>query len=121
MGDKWSLLVMRDLIMLGKRRFNELAEAPEGIATNVLTARLRVLEEQGIITRRSAEDDARQVIYEPTEKGLALLPVMLELARWSATYDPDTAAPKGFAKQVERDRQGLIDGFVAGVTMDDGR
>ena len=108
-GDRWTLLVLRDLIIVGKRHFRELTSSPEAIASNILTARLNLLECQGIITRRRDPTNARQLIYEPTAKGLDLLPVMLELARWGATYDPKTAAPPGFAEKIRTDRDGFID------------
>lgn len=108
MGDRWTLLVLRDLIIVGKRHFRELVTSPEGIASNILTVRLKVLEAHGLITRRRDPDSARQLIYEPTAKGLDLLPAMLELARWGATYDQETAAPENFVHRIEKDRDGLI-------------
>jgi DNA-binding HxlR family transcriptional regulator len=107
-GDRWTLLVLRDLIIVGRRHFREFLAADEGIASNILTARLKQLEACGILSRRPDPDDARQVIYEPTPKGLDLLPVMLELARWGATYDPKTAAPKELVRQIETERQKVI-------------
>jgi DNA-binding HxlR family transcriptional regulator len=107
-GDRWTLLVLRDLIIVGKRHFRELLAAEEGIASNILTARLKQLETCGILSRRPDPKDARQVIYEPTPKGLDLLPVMLELARWGATYDPATAAPKVLIREIETERQRVI-------------
>jgi DNA-binding HxlR family transcriptional regulator len=107
-GDRWTLLVLRDLIIVGKRHFRELVTSPEGIASNILAVRLKVLEAHGLITRRRDPDSARQLIYEPTAKGLDLLPAMLELARWGATYDPETAAPENLLHRIERDRDALV-------------
>jgi DNA-binding HxlR family transcriptional regulator len=107
-GDRWTLLVLRDLIIFRKRHFREFLAAEEKIASNILTARLKLLEACGIVSRRRDPENARQVIYEPTAKGLDLLPTMLELARWSATYDAGTAAPKGFAQRIEKDRATVI-------------
>lgn len=108
LGDRWTLVVLRDLVINRKRLFRELLEAEEGIATNILTQRLRRLEAAGIVTRRADPDNARQVLYEPTAKGLDLVPLLVELARWGATHDPQTAAPRGFLKQVAGDRDGVI-------------
>lgn len=108
LGDRWTLLVLRDLIIAHKRHFREFLASDEGIASNILTSRLKLLECSGILTRRPDPENARQVIYEPTKKGLDLLPVILELARWGGTYDPDTAAPKDLIRRIEKDRDGVV-------------
>ena len=110
-GDSWSLLVMRDLIFKGKRRFQDLLASEEGIATNILADRLSRLEERGIIARRRDPDDKRQYLYAPTRKGLDLIPLMLEMIQWSAKHDPATAAPKDFLRRLKADREGLIAGL----------
>lgn len=107
-GDRWTLLVLRDLIIVGKRHFRDLMSSAEGIASNILTARLKFLEAQGLISCRRDPDSARQLIYEPTAKGLDLLPTMLELARWGAMHDKDTAAPKDFVRRMEQNRDALV-------------
>lgn len=107
-GDRWTLLVLRDLIMVGKRHFRDLLAAPEAIASNILAARLKALEAQGLISRRPDPDSGRQYIYEPTTKGLDMLPVMLELVRWSARYDPETAAPRPFVRRLDSDRDAVV-------------
>jgi DNA-binding HxlR family transcriptional regulator len=108
-GDRWTLVVLRDLMMARKRYFQELLEGNEGIATNVLASRLKRLEADGLITRRPDPAEARRVIYEPTEKGLDLLPVLVELIRWSMKHDPKSAAPPHLARRLARDREGLIE------------
>lgn len=107
-GDRWSLLVLRDLIFEGKTRFQELLHSDERIATNVLADRLGRLVEAGVITRVPDPADHRRQAYAPTEKGLALIPTMLEIVRWSARYDPRTGAPAAFVRELERDREALI-------------
>lgn len=106
-GDRWTLLVLCDLLIKHKRHFHQLA-AEEKIAPNILTDRLRVLQECGLITRRGDPDNARQVIYAPTDKGLDLLPVLFELVRWGAMHDPKTAAPKGTVERIAKQRDGMI-------------
>ena len=107
-GDKWTLIVLRDLIMARKRHFRELLAGSEGIATNILASRLKLLEAAGLVTRRLDPAEARRVIYEPTEKALDLVPVLIELMRWSTKYDPKSAAPQRFVRRLARDREGLI-------------
>lgn len=113
-GDRWTLLVLRDLIIVGKRHFKEFLASEEGIASNILTARLKLLEACGIVSRRPDPDNARQVIYEPTAKGLDLLPAMLELARWGGTYDSKTAAPKALLRRIEKDRDSVVREILSG-------
>ncbi len=99
---------MRDLILNGKRRFQELLGSEEGIATNILADRLSRLEERGIIARRRDPDDKRQHLYTPTSKGLDLIPLMLEMIQWSAKHDPATAASKDFLRRLKSDREGIV-------------
>jgi DNA-binding HxlR family transcriptional regulator len=108
LGDKWTLVVLRDLIMVRKRYFRELLAGSEGIATNILASRLKLFEAAGLVTRRTDPIQPRRVIYEPTEKALDLLPILIELMRWSIKYDPKSAAPRQFARRLARDRDGLI-------------
>jgi len=107
-GDKWTLIVLRDLIMARKQHFRDLLAGTEGIATNILASRLKLLEAAGLVTRRIDPAQARRVIYEPTEKALDLLPVLIELVRWSTKHDPKSAAPPHFLRRLARDREGLI-------------
>lgn len=107
-GDKWTLIVLRDLIMGRKQYFQDLLAGTEGIATNILASRLKLLEAAGLITRRIDPAQARRVIYQPTEKALDLLPVLIELVRWSTKYDPKSAAPPYFVRRLAQDPEGLI-------------
>jgi DNA-binding HxlR family transcriptional regulator len=104
-GDTWSLLVMRDLLFTGKRTFSDFLRSEEGIATNVLAARLRALEEAGLIR---AEGEGRNVRYSPTARGLDLLPILLEMIAWSARHDPRSAAPPAFVARIRKDRAELL-------------
>jgi DNA-binding HxlR family transcriptional regulator len=104
-GDRWTLLVLRDLILWGKTRFAELQSSDEKIASNILSDRLRRLEARGIIGIEKDPSDARQKIYTATEKGLSLTPVLLEIAAWGASHDPETGAPNGFAADFYADRE----------------
>lgn len=104
-GDRWTLLLLRDLILFGKEHYRELLASEEGIATNILADRLKRLEISGIITRERDPEDGRQFIYRTTEEGLALTPVLLEIAAWASVHDDDTAAPAGFAESFYADRE----------------
>lgn len=105
-GDRWTLLVLRDLILWGKTRFAEFQASDEKIASNILSDRLRRLEERGIIATRKDPADARQKIYAATEKGVSLTPILLEIAAWGASHDPETGAPDNFAEAFYADRDG---------------
>jgi DNA-binding HxlR family transcriptional regulator len=114
-GDRWTLLVMRDLLLRGKRTYGEFLASEEGIATNVLADRLAWLEAHGILRTAKDPDEGRRVIYEVTPKGRDLLPVLLEMVMWSARYDAHTAAPAPFVKRIARDRAGVIRNLSAGI------
>jgi DNA-binding HxlR family transcriptional regulator len=106
-GDAWSLLIIRDLVYFGKKTYGEFLASEEGIATNVLASRLAWLEQNGILTRTPGETDRRKAIYALTEKGLDLIPILLEIANWSALHDAQTSAPAGWIALVRADRENL--------------
>jgi DNA-binding HxlR family transcriptional regulator len=85
-GDKWSLLIVRDLISHGTRTYSEFLESPEHVSTNILAARLRFLTSLGIIERTDPNAAARNNAYRLTESGKALRPVLEELGRWSQVH-----------------------------------
>ena len=86
-GDRWSLLIIRDIVFVGKKAYGEFLKSEEGIATNVLASRLAFLEEQGILSKAPSPDDGRKDYYTLTEKGLDLIPIVLNVVLWSAKYD----------------------------------
>jgi DNA-binding HxlR family transcriptional regulator len=106
-GDRWSLLVVRDLMVRGYRTFKEFQESGEGIATNILADRLRRLEAAGIITKEIEQADARRVNYRLTEKGIDLAPVLLDLLLWAARHE-QTAASCSLMAKMERDREWML-------------
>lgn len=105
-GDAWSLIILRDLMFTDRRTYGDFLSAEESIATNILATRLEYLRKVGLIVRREAR-------YALTEKGLDLLPAMLDLIGWSGKYDPRTGAPKEFLKRIARDREGLLKDLTA--------
>ncbi|HEV2495046.1 MAG TPA: helix-turn-helix domain-containing protein [Terriglobia bacterium] len=92
LGDRWSLLIIRDLMVRGFRTFKEFQESGEEISTNILADRLEKLEASGIITAQEDKTDRRRVNYRLTEKGIDLAPVLLELLIWGARHEK-TGAP----------------------------
>jgi len=106
-GDRWSLLVIRDLMVRGFRTFREFEQAGEGIASNILADRLRKLEASGIITAEREESDGRRVNYRLTEKGIDLAPVLLELLIWGARHE-ETGAPCAVIMNMEESREEVL-------------
>jgi DNA-binding HxlR family transcriptional regulator len=106
-GDRWSLLIVRDMMVRGYRTFREFQNAGEGISTNILAGRLRKLEAAKIVSAEPAEEDGRKIHYRLTAKGIALAPVMLELLLWAARHE-QTAAPCGFVDEMEKNRAAVL-------------
>ena len=102
-GDRWSLLIIRDLMVRGCRSFKEFEQSGEGIATNILADRLQKLEAAEIITAEAEQADGRRVNYRLTEKGIDLAPVLLELLIWGARHE-QTGAPCGLISEMEKNR-----------------
>jgi DNA-binding HxlR family transcriptional regulator len=107
-GDPWSLLIIRDIVYFGKKTYGEFLESEEGMATNILASRLARLEQQGILVKRPSAVDKRKEEYILTEKGLDLIPVLVEMANWSARHDPQTGAPAAWIALMEADREKMI-------------
>ncbi len=100
-GDKWSLLVLRDIIFMDRRHFRELlTNSVEGIASNILADRLQMLVQQGIIVKSHDPSHKQKAIYSLTEKGIGLLPLLMEMVAWGHTYLPPFR-PRGLARILE--------------------
>jgi DNA-binding HxlR family transcriptional regulator len=106
-GDRWSLLIVRDMMVRGFRSFWQFQQAGEGIASNVLADRLRRLQAAGIITAQEEEQDRRRVRYRLTEKGIDLAPVLLELLVWGARHE-QSGAPCAVIAQMAQNREQLL-------------
>ena len=107
LGDRWSLLIVRDLMVRGYRTFREFQRSGEGIASNILAERLHRLEAGGIVIREPAED-GRSTYYRLTEKGIALAPVLLELLIWGGRHE-DSDAPCAIMEQMEQNRAAVLE------------
>ncbi|MGD2047174.1 MAG: helix-turn-helix domain-containing protein [Gemmatimonadota bacterium] len=118
-GDKWTLLIIRDLMFKAKSTYGDFLSSDEGMSTNILADRLKRLEKLSLVTRSRDPENGRRWIYALTEKGRDLLPIMLELTRWSAKYDARSNAPEAFVEALRRDREGVIDRIRAGWTEDE--
>ena len=107
LGDRWSLLIVRDMMVRGYRTFREFQRAGEGIATNILSDRLHRLEGAGVLIAEPVEGDGRSAHYRLTPKGIALAPVLLELLIWAA-HPEETAAPESYITHLEQNRQAVL-------------
>ncbi len=109
LGDRWSPLIIRDMMLRGFRSYKEFLECYEGIATNILADRLRKLQTYGIITAKPDPKDARKVAYSLTPKGIELAPVLTEMVLWAAAHEP--TGNQALVKQMRADKKK----FLAGV------
>ena len=113
LGDKWSLLVIRDLIFEGKRFYKEFLNSKEGIATNILSDRLKRLENAGIITSKVYEQLKTQKEYSLTQKGKDLIPVLVEIIVWSAKHQDGLAVSEEFIERAQKQRAQVIENIAA--------
>jgi DNA-binding HxlR family transcriptional regulator len=107
-GDRWTFLIVRDLMFKGKHFYGEFLLSEEGIATNTLADRLSLLQNNGIVRKSSDPSHKQKIMYSLTQKGIDLVPVLVEVIMWSAKYDKDSAVDMKFVKAVKRDKVGLI-------------
>jgi len=107
LGDRWSLLIIRDLMVRGFRTFREFQESGEGISTNILADRLQKLEQRGIITAEAEPGDRRRVNYRLTERGVDLAPVVLELLVWGSRHEK-AGLPRAVIQKMESNRGEVI-------------
>jgi DNA-binding HxlR family transcriptional regulator len=112
-GDRWSLLIIRDLMFQQKSTYGDFLNSDEKISTNILADRLGMLECAGLLTSKTDEANRSRKIYSLTDKAIDLVPVIIEIVKWSATYDKDTGAPKAFVERIEQDKDGLIAEIIA--------
>jgi DNA-binding HxlR family transcriptional regulator len=109
-GDKWTLLIVRDIAFWGKLTFGEFSASKEGIASNILALRLERLLNEGVLAKTEHPTDRRKDIYSLTEKGLDLIPLLLEMVSWSEKYDVGSEArkQKAFVSRIRNDREILL-------------
>ena len=107
LGDRWSLLIIRDMMVRGSRTFKEFLGSDEGIATNMLADRLRRLEAHGIIASEPDPSDGRKLIYSLTPKGIDLAPVLTEMVLWAARHEE--TGNQALVRTLQTDRQGFLE------------
>ena len=107
-GDRWSLLIVRDLMVRGFTTFQDFLDSGEGIATNILADRLRQLQCSGIVESERDSEDRRRRNYRLTKKGIDLAPVMLELLIWGAQHE-NTGAPQAVVAEMARNREVVVE------------
>jgi len=106
-GDRWTLLVVRDLMFKGKSRYGDFLSSDEGMSTNILADRLKKLEARGLVTKSVDPSNRAKTLYALTEKGRGLLPIMLELTRWSAAHYDECNTPQAFVDALNEDREAV--------------
>jgi DNA-binding HxlR family transcriptional regulator len=107
LGDRWSLLILRDMMLRGFRSYKEFLESYEGIATNILTDRLRKLEAYGIITSTQDPSDGRKLIYGLTDKGIDLAPVLTEMVLWAGSHEK--TENQALVRLMHKDKQKFLE------------
>jgi len=117
-GDKWTLLVIRDLMFKEKRYFGEFLQSDEKISTNILANRLQSLEAHGVIAKKMDEKNRSKIIYSLTAKGKDMLPIMLEVTQWSSKYDALTNTPVDFQQALKNDKAGLTSTLRKGLVKE---
>ncbi|MDJ1479931.1 helix-turn-helix domain-containing protein [Cytophagaceae bacterium YF14B1] len=93
LGDKWTLLILRDMVFADKSTYGQFLQSAEKIATNVLVDRLAVLESHGILTKVVASDKKSKFTYSLTEKGIDTIPIIVELILWGTKHWPTVINP----------------------------
>ena len=107
LGDKWALLILRDMVFAGKSTYGEFLQSAEKMATNILANRLAMLESQEFITKEVAADKRSKFTYRLTEKGLDLLPLIMEITLWGAKHNP-AGGPATLLQELATDKEATI-------------
>ncbi|OJJ18856.1 hypothetical protein BKI52_25120 [marine bacterium AO1-C] len=115
LGDKWTLLIIRDLVFEGKKFYKEFLTSEESIATNVLSERLKRLENADIVRSKIYEKQRTQKIYALTEKGKDLIPILVEIILWSSKHKDGLRVSPAFVKKLETNRAEIIKAIKANV------
>jgi DNA-binding HxlR family transcriptional regulator len=108
-GDKWSLLIIRNLMFYNVNTYGEFLKAPEKIATNILADRLASLEKAGLITKQEHPESKVKIFYKLTQMGIDLLPVMVEISAWADKYFEIAPYAKKMTEIAKKDRDGFIE------------
>ena len=112
-GDKWSLLIIRDIMFKEKNTYGDFLESGENIATNILADRLALLECAGIISKHKHPESRAKILYKLTPKGIDLIPILIEMIGWSDKYYDIHPLAKEFAKELKKDKEAVVKGIRA--------
>lgn len=111
LGDKWMLLILRDMIFAEKESYKEFMQSEEGIATNVLADRLSLLESEKFITKKVSPANKKSFVYRLADKGIALIPLIMEVTLWGSTFNPK-GGNKELLKKLKKDKEGVVAEFT---------
>ncbi len=107
-GDKWSLLIIRDLMLWNKHTYGDFLKSAEGIATNILASRLQSLEENKLLEKLEHPDSKAKNLYKLTQKGMDLIPIIVEMYLWSEKYLEIPDELKATVKEAKKDKEAFI-------------
>src|SRR4051812_36002119 len=111
-GDRWSLLIIRDLMFKKECTYGDFLKSDEKIATNILASRLQTLEENGMINKLSHPDSKAKVLYRLTQKGIDLLPLLIEINLWANKYFSLPEERKVIVKEVKKGKEKFIKSWI---------
>lgn len=122
-GDKWSLIILRDIIFKGKKYYGEFLTSTEKISTNILASRLLKMESEGLISKSQDTNNLSKYIYQLTPKGKDLIPLMLDMIEWSVKYNSQSGipsniingAPENLLARLHEDREELINAILNNI------
>lgn len=106
-GDKWSLLIIRDIMLRGKVSYSEFLNSEEKIASNILVNRLSILEAENILVKNVSPENKSKFVYSLTQKGADLLPIVIEIMDWGATHNANCPR-KELGKKIKKDKAAVI-------------
>ncbi|WP_202909703.1 winged helix-turn-helix transcriptional regulator [Mucilaginibacter pedocola] len=107
-GDKWSLLIIWDMMVKGKNTYNELLKSDEKIATNILANRLAMLEAEGILKKEEHPESKAKILYSLTHKGIELLPVLVELLLWANAWLPVDEGSENYIAALKKNKEAFV-------------
>jgi DNA-binding HxlR family transcriptional regulator len=118
-GDRWSLLVVRDLMLYKTRTYGDFTKSTEKIATNILANRLQILEENGIIIKLPYPDNKVKGLYKLSPKGVELIPALIEIALWGGKYLSNSDEYSPFLKEVKKNKTKFLKNIMDKLSADD--
>lgn len=110
-GDKWSLLIIRDIMLRGKVSYSEFLNSEEKIASNILVNRLGVLETEDIVVKEVSPVNKSKFVYSLTQKGADLLPIVIEIMDWGAKYNAQCPR-RELGKKIKKDKGAVIKEYL---------